>query len=67
MSTTNEQEFQDALAEYLDDETNDKPDAIEGVRRIETFKEGGVMTMNAGLVLHLRDGSEFQVTIVKSR
>jgi hypothetical protein len=31
------------------------------------FHEAGVMTDNAGLVLRLEDGSEFQVTVVRSR
>jgi hypothetical protein len=32
-----------------------------------SFEEVGVMTDNAGLVLRLEDGSEFQVTVVRSR
>lgn len=32
----------------------------------QTFKETGVFTMNKGLVLRMKDGSEFQITIVRS-
>jgi len=32
-----------------------------------SFKEAGVLTNNKGLVMKLRDGSEFQITIVKSK
>jgi len=33
----------------------------------QTFGDAWVMTMNQGLVVTLADGSEFQVTVVKSR
>ncbi len=32
-----------------------------------TFEDAGVLTSNAGLVLRTADGSEFQVTVVRSR
>ena len=38
-----------------------------GVRRVETFEEVGVLTANSGLVVELTDGSELQITIVRSR
>ena len=38
-----------------------------GIRRVETYDEAGVLTTNAGLVVELTDGSEFQITIVRSR
>lgn len=37
------------------------------VAMIATFEEAGLMTRNAGIVVRLDDGSEFQVTIVRSR
>jgi hypothetical protein len=37
------------------------------VARAENFGERGVLTQNAGLVLTLADGTEYQVTIVRSR
>lgn len=35
--------------------------------RISTFEEAGVMTHDKGLVIHLPDGSEYQLTIIQSR
>ena len=35
--------------------------------RIETFEDAGVLTMSRGLVLHMADGSEFQLMLVRSR
>ncbi len=35
--------------------------------RLSSFEEGMVMTNNAGFTLRLNDGSEFQVTVIKSR
>jgi hypothetical protein len=52
-------EMQDTLREALEEADN--------VRRIETFEEAGVLTRNAGLVIRMTDGSEFQVTVVRSR
>ena len=37
-----------------------------GKGRVETFEEAGVVTSNRGLVLHLGNGQEFQLTIVES-
>ena len=35
--------------------------------RVSTFRDAGVMSNDAGLVLRLPDGSEFQITILQSR
>ena len=37
------------------------------VRSVMTFEETGMLTRNNGLVVRTSDGSEFQITIVKSR
>ncbi len=37
------------------------------IQSIESFADRGVLTSNAGLVIRLTDGSEFQITIVKSK
>lgn len=34
---------------------------------VRSFREAGVLTNDAGLVLYLDDGSEYQITIVRSR
>lgn len=38
-----------------------------GLENSATFQAEGVMTMNKGLVLKFMDGTEYQVTIVRSR
>jgi hypothetical protein len=71
----NEQTMQDALnaliaAVMLCINTGDEiepPEELEGVDSIQTFEEAGVLTMNKGLVLRMKDHREFQVTIVQSR
>lgn len=37
------------------------------VTETTTFRQAGLMTDNSGLVLRMADGSEYQLTIVKSR
>ena len=37
------------------------------IHSVATFGDAGVMTSNKGIVLRAGDGSEFQITIVKSR
>lgn len=39
----------------------------ESVESFKTFEEAGVMTKNNGVVVRMEDGSEFQITVVKSR
>ena len=71
----NEQTMQDALNALIADvmlciNTGDEiepPEDLEGVDSIKTFEEAGVLTMNKGLVLRMKDRREFQVTIVQSR
>jgi hypothetical protein len=47
------------------DEEHDGDDV--GVDSVSSFGDDGVMTYNKGVVLRLTDGSEFQLTIVRSR
>lgn len=39
----------------------------EDVREVRSFADEGVLTNNKGLVIRLEDGSEFQLTIVRSK
>ena len=39
----------------------------DGVRDAVPFDEAGVLTNNAGLVVRMDDGSEYQITVVRSR
>ena len=51
----------------LEDANVDIPDDVADIDRVSTYPEVGMLTDNAGLVLRMKDGSEFQITIVKSR
>lgn len=66
-----EKEMQDALIGLIEDEAMADFFTCEGaatdVRDIESFKDAGVLTNNAGIVLRLMDGSEYQITVIKSR
>jgi hypothetical protein len=37
------------------------------VNDVQTFRQAGVLTNNKGLVLLMSDGTEFQLTLVRSR
>ena len=72
----NETELQDALKSLLreialmdEDHASDLgvPDDLVNLRRVRTYQDDGVLTQNAGLVITTADGSEFQLTIVRSR
>jgi len=50
------------------DEPNEDDDQSEvWIDSAATFADGGVLTLNKGLVVRLSDGSEFQLSIVRSR
>ena len=57
-------EFQlDDINEVLVDEDGEGVQVTDA----ETFEEAGLLTRDIGLVIRTSDGSEFQITIVKSR
>jgi len=60
----NERDFREVLHEALIMYIDDSEDVI---RKIQTFEDAGVITSNEGLVIRTDDGSEFQLTIVKSK
>lgn len=57
---------EEALDGILRGEWDTENSALEG-SRIKTFQQAGVMTYNKGLVITLLDGTEYQLTIVRSR
>ena len=72
----NENELQNALKNLLEEiafmDAKDRQDAgfgdeLADIKRISTFEEDGVMTNDAGLVITMADGAQFQLTIVRSR
>jgi hypothetical protein len=69
-------ELTDALAETRlaaegePDYDADEYDAVDDVVTVvdaNSFANEGVLTTDAGLVLYMSDGSQFQITIVRSR
>lgn len=52
-----------ALADFVRDMVED----AEGLTDAVTFRDAGLLTDNAGVVLRLANGAEFQITIVQSR
>ena len=53
--------LENAIACYCEEELSPE-DEVE----VRSFEDAGILTHNEGLVLRLPDGSEFQVTVVKS-
>jgi hypothetical protein len=73
MKPTTEKQFEHALAGAIaasaSDEMADELGMSHGEAfsmRLESFKDAGILTTNRGLVVHLPNGDEYQVTIVKS-
>ena len=62
----NEEEFEQLLAGLLE-EASVEEDGSASDLRVQTFEENGVLTTNRGVVVRLTDGSEFQVTVLRSR
>lgn len=55
------------LSEAPDDYKSGEALDIEQVRSVRTFQDVGMLTTDAGLLITMKDGSEFQITIVQSR
>ena len=61
-----ESTLQDALKELIT-EGYDSSEICWDNLRVHTYAEAGVLTCDKGLVIALPDGTEFQLTIVRSR
>ena len=59
-----EQEVEDTLIEMLYDSD---PESFPSISGWDSFEGKGIMTYNKGIVLTMEDGSEFQLSIVKSK
>ncbi len=55
------------FAEYLDEALMWSSEEDGMIIGSGSFESVGMMTRNEGLVVRMKDGSEFQVTVVKSR
>ena len=62
-----ETKLQEILANLPFEETEDGEGLLPGVEHGMTFEDAGIMTRNKGVVLRFEDGTEFQVTIVRSK
>ena len=59
-----EKNFQDLLQTILRDDLEVEPRYY--ITSVQTFEEAGVPSEDRGLVVTMSDGSEYQLTIVKS-
>jgi hypothetical protein len=74
LTDMDEDEMTDYLKSFLEggeDENgvpflNDDPSGLEGPR-VSTFREAGLLTGSAGIVISLPGGAEYQVTVVRSK
>ncbi|MCL4742600.1 MAG: hypothetical protein KJZ54_10400 [Phycisphaerales bacterium] len=64
----------DMLEELIMARDNDDDDRLaelaedtEGIRSIRTYDDVGMLTHDKGLVVECDDGTEYQITIVRSR
>jgi len=53
--------------EQVADQLQEMLGGIYEIKDIRTFEDSGLPTNNLGLVIRYDDGTEFQLTIVKSR
>lgn len=72
MANPHEINFQDALSNVILEaveafEENAGDEVIGQIKDVVTYQDAGLLTSNAGLVIRLMDGSEFQVQIIKSK
>ena len=67
-----EYEVQDGIRILLDEQWDEMvadnfSEEFSSLENVSTFEESGILTTNKGLVIRLADGSEYQLTIVKSK
>ena len=55
------------FAEYLNEALTWVSNEDGMIDECVTFRDVGMMTMNEGLVVRMKDGSEFQLKIVRSK
>lgn len=62
-----EREFEDLVREALMNWMQEQDADGCVIRHIVPFRETGLITSNKGLLIHLENGSEFQLTVVQSK
>lgn len=63
----NEQAIMDALFLLLTEDYEVEDTALAEVDLVIDYEAAGVLTRNKGLILRMQDGSEFNITINRSR
>lgn len=69
MTDSDAKQFAANLMVLLDEEADEVSEDFNNqtVASVHTYREVGMLTDDAGLVVRMVDGSEFQLTVVKSR
>ena len=62
-----EHDIEAALLEVQYTTGEDGEPIIEQLKSAASFEDHGIMTRNRGVVFRMKDGSEFQITIVRSK
>ena len=62
----NERDIEAAFLELEFHIGEDGEPIIEKLARATSFEDAGILTNNRGVVFRMKDGSEFQITIVQS-
>ena len=62
----NAHDLQDILRDLIEDDGLEDDLGDRALRRVETYRDAGVLTRDAGLVIRLLNGTEFQLTIARS-
>jgi hypothetical protein len=65
-TTLTEQDIESAFLELEYQTGEDGDPIIEQLHSAASFEDRGIMTLNRGVVFRMKDGSEFQITIVRS-
>ncbi len=61
------EELAASLEDILDDLDSECDVLADSIKRTVSFENAGVLTTDAGLIIKMNDGSEFQVTVVRSK
>jgi len=62
----NEHDIETTLLELEYQTGEDGDPIIDQLKSAASFEDRGIMTRNRGVVFRMKDGSEFQITIVQS-
>jgi len=54
-------------AEDMDEDELNEWGRFKEIEGVDTYKHAGLLGYNKGLVVEMKDGSEFQITIVQSK